>query len=46
VPELDAGRARLELPLANLAQSTYVLRLHARAGDYELQQHDAFRVVP
>ena len=33
------------LPVASLAQSTYVLRIEATAGDETAQQWMAFRVV-
>jgi VWFA-related protein len=46
VPALEDGTARFELPISSLAQSTYILRLRAKAGAYEAEQHDAFRVVP
>ena len=37
---------RLELPMANLAIGSYVLRLRASAGGEHAQQLTAFRVVP
>ncbi|MDP1568926.1 MAG: VWA domain-containing protein [Vicinamibacterales bacterium] len=42
----EDGLSRLELPLSSLAQGTYLLRIRAKAGEYEVQQHDAFRIVP
>jgi VWFA-related protein len=39
------GRLRMLLPVASLAQSTYVLRIEATAGDEAAQQWVAFRVV-
>jgi VWFA-related protein len=39
------GRLRMLLPVASLAQSTYVLRIEATAGDETAQQWVAFRVV-
>jgi len=39
------GRLRMLLPVASLAQSTYVLRIEATAGDETAQQWMAFRVV-
>jgi hypothetical protein len=44
-PPVD-GKSRFNLPLSSLAPSTYVLRLDARAGDRDVQQRSAFRVVP
>jgi VWFA-related protein len=44
-PPID-GKSRLNLPLSSLAPSTYVLRVDARAGDKDVQQRSAFRVVP
>jgi VWFA-related protein len=46
VPALEDGQARFELPVSSLAQSTYILRVRARAGESEVEQHDAFRIVP
>ncbi len=46
VPPLEGGTARLELPVSSLAQSTYILRLRVVTGEYEVEQHDAFRIVP
>jgi VWFA-related protein len=46
VPPPVGGRIRFSLPLSSLAPSTYVLRLDARAGDRDVQQRAAFRVVP
>jgi len=45
-PPSPDGRARLTLPLASLAPATYVLQLHARAGDRHAETRSAFRVVP
>ena len=45
VPALVNGKARLSLPIASLAPSTYVLRLTTRAGDREVQDRIAFQVV-
>ena len=39
------GRLRMLLPVASLAQSTYVLRIGATAGDETAEQWIAFRVV-
>jgi len=39
------GRVRLPLPLASLANSTYVLRVEASAGENTTQQWVAFRVA-
>ena len=46
IPAPVDGRSRFVLPLSSLAPSTYVLRLDARAGDRDVQQRTAFRVVP
>ena len=45
VPPLDAGQARLEIPVASLAPSTYVIRVQARLGDDVAEQLDAFTVA-
>jgi VWFA-related protein len=44
-PPLVDGRARMMLPVGSLANSTYVLRFEATAGDQSAQQWVAFRVV-
>ncbi len=41
---IEGGRARVVLPLASLAPSTYVVRVDARAGDDEVSQQVAFTV--
>jgi hypothetical protein len=46
IPAPVDGKSRFTLPLSSLAPSTYVLRLDARAGDRDVQQRSAFRVVP
>jgi len=46
VPALDAGRARVELPVRSLAQGTYVVRVRATLGDQAVERLEAFRVVP
>ncbi|MFP5379204.1 MAG: VWA domain-containing protein [Vicinamibacteria bacterium] len=46
VPPLENGAVRFELPVASLAQATYVLRIVARSGEHEAEQRDAFRIVP
>jgi VWFA-related protein len=46
VPSVADGKARITLPLSSLARSTYVLRIHAKAGDLETRQLAPFRVVP
>ncbi len=43
-PRLADGHARLPVPVASLANSTYVLRIEARAGEHRAQQWIAFRV--
>jgi hypothetical protein len=39
------GRVRMQLPVGSLANSTYVLRIEATAGDQRAQQWLAFRVA-
>jgi VWFA-related protein len=41
---MDGGRARVVLPLASLAPSTYVVRVDAKSGDDEASQQVAFTV--
>ena len=40
------GRTRFTLPLTSVAIGTYVLRLHARAGEHAVYERAAFRVIP
>ena len=42
---LPTGDLRMPLPVASLANSTYVLRIEATAGDETTQQWIAFRVA-
>lgn len=44
-PPLVDGKARMALPVSSLANSTYVLRIAASAGEQTSQQWVAFRVV-
>jgi VWFA-related protein len=44
-PALTGGRLRMILPVASLANSTYVLRIEAAAGEQTAQQWVAFRVA-
>jgi VWFA-related protein len=44
-PPLVDGRARMTVPVGSLANSTYVLRIEATAGDDTAQQWVAFRVA-
>jgi len=44
-PPLVEGRARMPLPVSSLANSTYVLRIEASAGEQTSQQWVAFRVA-
>ena len=44
-PPLVDGRARMPLPVSSLANSTYVLRIEASAGEQTSQQWVAFRVA-
>jgi len=46
IPALVEGRARIEIPVASLAQGTYVFRVQARAGERRAEQLAAFRIVP
>ena len=39
------GRVRMVLPVGSLANSTYVLRIEATAGEQTAQQWVAFRVA-
>jgi VWFA-related protein len=43
-PPLVDGRLRMTLPVSSLANSTYVLRIEAAAGDETTEQWVAFRV--
>lgn len=43
-PPLTNGRLRLPLPVSSLANSTYVLRVQATAGDQSAEQWVAFRI--
>ena len=44
-PVLTNGRARMQLPMASLANGTYVLRITATAGEQTAEQWLAFRVA-
>ena len=44
-PALTDGRLRMTLPVSSLANSTYVLRIEAAAGEQTAQQWVAFRVA-
>jgi VWFA-related protein len=44
-PPLSGGRLRMTLPVAALANSTYVLRIEAAAGEHTAEQWVAFRVA-
>jgi hypothetical protein len=44
-PPLVDGKMRMPLPVGSLANSTYVLRIEATAGDQAAQQWVAFRVA-
>ena len=46
-PDVDERRrVRVELPLANLAAATYVLRVRAAAGETVTEQLEAFKLLP
>ena len=44
-PPLTDGRTRMTLPVSSLANSTYVLRIEAAAGEQTAQQWLAFRIA-
>jgi VWFA-related protein len=44
-PPLVGGKARMPLPVSSLANSTYVLRIQASAGEQASEQWVAFRVA-
>jgi hypothetical protein len=44
-PPLVDGRTRMPLPVGSLANSTYVLRIEATAGEHAAQQWVAFRIA-
>jgi VWFA-related protein len=44
-PAVSDGRARIQLPVASLAVSTYVLHIEASAGDQSAHERLAFRVA-
>jgi hypothetical protein len=44
-PPLVDGKARMTVPVGSLANSTYVLRIEATAGEQSAQQWLAFRVA-
>jgi hypothetical protein len=46
VPSLQAGKARLELPIRGLGKGTYLLRVRAEAGGAQADHIMAFRVTP
>lgn len=46
VSSLADNTTRVEIPMANLAIGSYVLRMKAASGDHKTQQLTAFRVVP
>jgi hypothetical protein len=45
VPPAAGGKVRMPLPVGSLANSTYVLRVEASAGDQTTEQWVAFRVA-
>ncbi|MGE3275836.1 MAG: VWA domain-containing protein [Vicinamibacterales bacterium] len=45
VPAVANGHARFEIPIQNLAPSTYVLRVRAEAGEQTARHLEAFRVA-
>ena len=45
VPPLTGGRLRMPLPVASLANSTYVLKVEATLGEQSAEQWVAFRVA-
>ncbi len=46
VPPLQAGKARLELPIRGLGKGTYLLRVRVEAGGAQAEHMMAFRVTP
>jgi VWFA-related protein len=46
VPPLQAGKARVELPIRGLGKGMYLLRVRAAAGEAQSEQVTAFRVTP
>jgi len=44
-PPLTDGKLRMPLPVGSLANSTYVLRVEATAGEHTAQQWVAFRIA-
>ena len=46
VPPLQAGKARLELPVRGLGKGTYLLSVRAEAGGAQSEHVMAFRVTP
>ena len=44
-PAMSDGRGRMQLPVNALANSTYVLRIEAAAGEQTTQQWVAFRIA-
>lgn len=46
VSSLSEQRARVEIPMANLAIGSYILRVKGTAGEQHTQQLAAFRLVP
>ena len=45
VPPLAGGKLRMPLPVASLANSTYVLKIEATVGEHSAEQWVAFRVA-
>jgi VWFA-related protein len=46
VPPLQAGKARVELPIRGLGKGMYLLRVRAAIGEAQTEQMTAFRVTP
>lgn len=46
VPPLQAGKARIELPIRGLGKGMYLLRVRATLGEAQSEQVTAFRVTP
>jgi VWFA-related protein len=46
VPPLQAGKARVELPIRGLGKGMYLLRVRAAVGVTQSEQMTAFRVTP
>jgi hypothetical protein len=46
LPAGTAKGSRFEIPLQSLAPAVYILRIQARAGGHQVEEHAPFRLVP